>query len=138
LLTHHIFLLNVKKVFVGFSAFPWRPYGRVLGGGSAANSSHLKAIPVFDRLEDNELGKVYEICTFSKFQADEVIYKFGAASDDLFILLDGQLVAKSKAGIDIAYISPIGIVGEMGVLTDQPRSADVVALEEAVGFVITK
>ena len=100
--------------------------------------SHLKAIPVFDRLEDNELGKIYEICTFSKFQADEVIYKFGAASDDLFILLDGQLVAKSKAGVDIAYISPIGIVGEMGVLTDQPRSADVVALEEAVGFVITK
>ena len=89
-------------------------------------------------LEDNELGRIYEICTFSKFQADEVIYKFGAASDDLFILLDGQLVAKSKAGIDIAYISPIGIVGEMGVLTDQPRSADVVALEEAVGFVITK
>lgn len=138
MLTHHIFLLNIKKVFVGFSAFPCRPYDRVLGGSSTEILPISRRFLYLTGLEDNKLGKVYEICTFSKFQADEVIYKFGAASDDLFILLDGQLVAKSKAGIDIAYISPIGIVGEMGVLTDQPRSADIVALEEAVGFVLTK
>jgi CRP-like cAMP-binding protein len=99
---------------------------------------HLKGVPIFDRLVDDELEKIYNICDFKKFPADQVIYQFGAESDSLFILLDGRLVARTKAGLDIAYISPIGLVGEMGVLTDQPRSADVVALDEAIGFQISK
>ena len=52
--------------------------------------------------------------------------------------MDGQLVARTKTGLDIAYISPIGLVGEMGVITDEPRSADVVALDDAMGLTITK
>ena len=56
----------------------------------------------------------------------------------MYILLDGQLVARTKAGTDIAYISPIGLVGEMGVVTDEPRSADVVGLTESMGLEITK
>lgn len=69
---------------------------------------------------------------------DEQLYKFGTPSDDLFILLAGQLVVRAPTGQDIAYIPPIGIVGEMGVLTDEPRSADVFCMEEAMGFEITK
>lgn len=48
------------------------------------------------------------------------------------------MVARAPTGQDIAYISPIGIVGEMGVLTDEPRSADVFCMEEAMGFQINK
>lgn len=100
--------------------------------------AHLKAVPIFDRLTDEELAKIYSICDFERTAADATMYQFGAPSDDLFILLGGRLVARTKAGLDIAYISPIGLVGEMGVLTDQPRSADVVALEDSVGFKISK
>ncbi len=99
---------------------------------------HLKTIPMFERLTDGELQKIYGICTFKRVAADEKMYDFGTPSDDLFILLDGRLVARTKTGVDLAYISPIGIVGEMGVVTDEPRSADVVALEDAMGFQITK
>ncbi len=99
---------------------------------------HLKTIPIFDRLADEEIERIYEICIFKRFAADDLICKFGTPSEDLFILLDGRLVARTKAGVDIAYIPPIGLVGEMGVLTDQPRSADVVAFEDSMGFLITK
>lgn len=100
--------------------------------------NHLKAVPVFDRLTEDELARIYSICDLKRLSADEQLYKFGANSNDMFILLSGRLVARTKAGLDIAYISPIGLVGEMGVLTDQPRSADVVALEDAVGLTISK
>jgi CRP-like cAMP-binding protein len=40
--------------------------------------------------------------------------------------------------MDIAYITPVGLVGEMGVITDEPRSADVVGITEAMGLEITK
>jgi CRP-like cAMP-binding protein len=67
-----------------------------------------------------------------------MIYQFGTPSDSMFTLLDGQLVARTKTGMDIAYISPIGLVGEMGVITDEPRSADVIGITEAMGLEITK
>lgn len=99
---------------------------------------HLQGIPLFHRLTNEELGKIYGICTFRRLAADEQLYTFGTPSDDLFILLDGQLVARAPTGQDIAYIPPIGLVGEMGVLNDEPRSAHVIAMETAMGFLITK
>ena len=98
----------------------------------------IKTIPMFERLMDEEIEKIYRICTLTRYDAGEVIYEFGAPSDDLFILLDGRLVARTPTGVDIAHITPIGVVGEMGLIMDQPRSANVVALEDCVGFRITK
>lgn len=100
--------------------------------------THLMSIPFFDRLSEAEVEKIYSICRVAKYQADQVIYKFGTPSDGMFILLDGQLVARTKAGMDIAYISPIGLVGEMGVITDEPRSADVVGISDSMRLEITK
>jgi glutaminase len=99
---------------------------------------HLSTIPIFYRLTEDELVQIFSVCQLKRLTTDEQLYKFGTPSDDLFILLDGQLVARAPTGQDIAYIPPIGIVGEMGVLTDEPRSADVFCMEEAMGFQITK
>ena len=99
---------------------------------------HLKTIPIFDRLTTPEIERIYGLCAFNRFRPDDLIYKFGDPSDSLFVLLDGRVVARTKAGVDIAYISPVGVVGEMGVLTDEPRSADVVAFENVMGFEISK
>ena len=100
--------------------------------------SHLRAIPIFEHLDDDEVRKIYGICQVMRFEPDHVIYQFGHPSDRMFILLDGQLVARTKTGVDIAYISPIGLVGEMGVITDEVRSADVVTLDQSMGFQISK
>jgi CRP-like cAMP-binding protein len=99
---------------------------------------HLMTIPLFDKLSEEEVGRIYAICRLRKFAADEAIYQFGQPSADMLILLDGQIVARTRAGVDIAIISPVGLVGEMGVITDEPRSADVVAVSEGMAFQITK
>jgi CRP-like cAMP-binding protein len=98
----------------------------------------LRAIPIFEHLDDDEVRKIYGICQVMRFEPDHMIYQFGHPSDSVFILLDGQLVARTKTGVDIAYISPIGLVGEMGVITDEVRSADVVTLDQSMGFQISK
>ena len=99
---------------------------------------HLQDIPLFHRLTNEELAKIYNVCVFRRLESDEQLYTFGTSSDDLFILLDGRLVARAPTGQDIAYIPPIGLVGEMGVLTEEPRSAHVIAVEPSMGFLITK
>jgi CRP-like cAMP-binding protein len=99
---------------------------------------HLKTIPIFERLTTSEIQRIYSLCAFNRYRPDDLIYKFGDPSGSLFVLLDGQVVARTKTGVDIAYISPVGVVGEMGVLTDEPRSADVVAFDDVMGFEISK
>ena len=100
--------------------------------------AHLKSIPLFGGLNDGQLVKIYGICEYKAYPPDDFVCRFGAMSEDLFILLGGRLVARTKAGVDIAYIAPIGVVGEMGMFTNEPRSADVVAFEESIGFLIEK
>ena len=100
--------------------------------------THLKSVPLLGGLNDDQVTRIYGICEYTRYAADDLVCRFGALSEDLFILLDGRLVARSKAGVDIAYIAPIGVVGEMGMFTDEPRSADVVAFEDSIGFLIVK
>jgi CRP-like cAMP-binding protein len=99
---------------------------------------HLQTIPIFNRLTNEELAKIYSLCNFRRLTADEMLYKFGTPSDGMFILLDGRLLARAPTGQDIAHIPAIGLVGEMGVLTNEPRSADVICIEDAMGFQIKK
>jgi len=98
----------------------------------------IKTIPMFERLADEEIQRIYGICTLKRYGDNELMYEFGTPSDDLFILMDGRLVARTPTDVDIAHITPIGVVGEMGLIMDQPRSANVVALEDSMGFQISK
>jgi CRP-like cAMP-binding protein len=56
----------------------------------------------------------------------------------MLILCKGALMVQSEKGINVARIKPGECVGEMGVLTDTPRSARVVAVEDSLGLVIQK
>jgi len=47
----------------------------------------------------------------------------------MLILLSGHLSVRTSTGPEIAVIGNMGLVGEMGVLTDQPRSASVVTTQ---------
>jgi CRP-like cAMP-binding protein len=60
------------------------------------------------------------------------------SSDELLILLSGRLSIRSEAGDALANIEPGAPVGEMGVFTEQPRSASVIAMEAANGLRISK
>jgi len=100
--------------------------------------SLLQGIPMLERLSPDELQRIYGICRFKKYGPDDEICQFGEPSDSLFILLDGTLMARTATGVDIAQISPVGVVGEMGLIMDQPRSATVGVVTEAMGFEITK
>ena len=56
----------------------------------------------------------------------------------MFILLRGTLGVRTSADFELAQITPVGIVGEMGLITKAPRSAKVVAIDAVMGFLIYK
>lgn len=61
--------------------------------------------------------------------AGHVLMEEGGPSDCLYYLVRGE-VSIVKGEIEVLRIGEGGILGEMGILTDQPRSASVVAVTE--------
>ena len=56
----------------------------------------------------------------------------------MYILLSGELSVRTKDNTQIAKISPVEPVGEMGLFTDEPRSATLVATKDSSCFVLGK
>ncbi len=66
--------------------------------------------------------------------AGQTLFKTGEPGDALYLVLSGSLgvyVPNASGGLRLAAIIPHGeTVGEMGVISDQPRSANVVAIRD--------
>ena len=56
----------------------------------------------------------------------------------MYILIKGELIVTSAQGKEYSRIKPGGIVGEMGILTDKPRSASVVTATDCIVISINK
>jgi CRP-like cAMP-binding protein len=98
----------------------------------------IRGIPLFKGFTPPEAQKLLQVARLKKIKARQVVYERGDSSTEMLILSEGLLIVQSEKGINIARINPGECVGEMGVLTDAPRSARVIAVEESLGLVIRK
>ena len=98
----------------------------------------LQKTSVFKKLTLEQAKKLLHICEIRKYRAGEVLYKEGSPSTDMFILVSGQLIVRKGGRAVIAEIMPVSLVGEMGLITGQERSAQVVVYKDALGLAISK
>jgi CRP-like cAMP-binding protein len=91
----------------------------------------VRRIPIFRGFTPPQTDRVLEVC--EKFSAPKghCLFREGDSSTEMYILLNGHLRVVTATGAEIATIWEMGLVGEMGVLTDQPRSATVLADEDS-------
>ena len=87
----------------------------------------VEQIPVFKGLSPDRIQKVLDICSERSFKAGQMMCAAGDKSSELYVILSGNLSVKTEAGMELASIDRMGVVGEMGMLTNQPRSATVIA-----------
>jgi serine/threonine protein phosphatase PrpC len=88
----------------------------------------LRNIPLFENLTFIEMVKVLNILNIRRADAGETVIQEGRASDCFFIMLDGRAEVL-KAGRRLAELGKGDYFGEMGLIDDSPRSADVVVNE---------
>ena len=98
----------------------------------------VQRIPVFKGLSPEHLAKLSKVCAVRVYKADQVVCREEEKSSELFVILSGYLRITSAVGVEIALIKPMGVVGEMGVLTGRPRSATVIAAEDTQVLCISK
>lgn len=88
----------------------------------------LARIPMFQDLEPSQLRLLAFSATRLDVAAGDVLFLQGEASDAAYVILDGTAVIEVAAGGAAHEVARLGrdtVVGEMGVLTGEARSATV-------------
>ena len=88
----------------------------------------LKKIPIFNGLSPSQIQKVLSLCTTKSLQEKEVLFEKGSASEEMYVLLTGELSVKKADGTSITTIGPVTTVGEIGIITREPRNVTVEAI----------
>ncbi len=98
----------------------------------------LKKIPIFKGLSPSQIQKILGICEMKRFQSGEVVCARGTSSDDMQVLISGELGVMSEDGICLAALKPVTTVGEMGMIMRQQRAAQVEATQPSQAMEISR
>jgi CRP-like cAMP-binding protein len=91
----------------------------------------LKRVPLFSGLDRRELDLLAHQVKERRFPAGSVIMKEGSTGQGLFIIRDGA-VSVRRGDRALARLGPGEFFGELAVLDEGPRTADVVADTDTV------
>jgi CRP-like cAMP-binding protein len=92
----------------------------------------FKQLDLFQGFTDEHLNKVQEVARPVRFEAGDVIFQIGDASEAFFILKQGKVQVEIPLPEDenvISILNPVTIFGEVGLLEQKERSATVTAQE---------
>ena len=98
----------------------------------------VQKIAVFKGLDVKEVVLLLKVSHSTMFKPGQTIYKTGEPGDEMLVLLKGELNVTGPAGEVFATIGSGNAIGEMGLFTGQPRSANIVAVENSACLVIRK
>lgn len=82
----------------------------------------------FQTMPAEVLRRVLQKGTLLEVQEDTQLIKEGERDTDFYILLEGALEVLSDSKLILQLETPGDIIGEMAVISDAPRSADVIAV----------
>lgn len=97
-----------------------------------ANPKIVEKIPFFCRLSPNQIQQILHAGQITTYQPGQLLCKTGDKSTAMFILLAGELIVKDE-DLELARVKPVEIVGEMGLISGEPRCA---TLEVATGATV--
>jgi len=96
---------------------------------------------LFSTLDETGVERLVAIATSAKYIPNDTIVAVGQAADTFYVVVHGgvRVVAVGKEeGKEVARLGPGQFFGEMGILNDEPRTADVRAIGEVHCLVFEK
>ncbi len=88
----------------------------------------LRAAPLFASLSAEALLPVASLCQQVDLVSGQVLFEAGEVGDSMFVVASGCVLVKRGAEL-LARLGAGEVVGEMGALDLEPRSATVIASE---------
>jgi CRP-like cAMP-binding protein len=93
--------------------------------------NHLREVPLFSGLDDDELDAVGLAATELRFEAGKVLMREGEHAHEMLVVLEGTLEV-TRGGAHVADIGPGSFAGEMALLTRAHRNSTVTAKTDIV------
>lgn len=105
-------------------------------------SNTLRGVPLFSRLTDEELARVASLARERAYPRNSVILFEDDPGDALYVVVTGQvkvvLVGEDGREVILAVLGEGDFFGEMALIDDEPRSAHVIAMEDAKLLVLRR
>ena len=94
----------------------------------------LRRVPLFEGLKEEDLEAIAKVTITRSFSKDQVIILAEEEGDALFIIHTGQvkvsIVSEDGREVILSMLGEGAVVGELALLDEKPRSANVVATED--------
>ena len=90
------------------------------------DKGRLRAIPLFENLDDSDLQVIATFANETSFSAGDVLVREGDFSYELMAIEEGEAEV-NKGGETVATLGPGDFFGEVGVLNNEMRNATIVA-----------
>ena len=99
-----------------------------------STATFLRRVPLFDALGDSEIEALAELAFKRRFNKGQLIILMAEAGDSLFIIRSGQvkvsLIHEDGKEFILSLLSENEVFGELSLLDDRPRSANVTAMSQ--------
>ncbi len=106
------------------------PAPRALG---IAAAEALAATPLFSGLSQEALESLVAELTLVQLAPNEVLFHEGDPGDALYVIVEGEVAVQAEGPprVEMARLGPGSFIGEVALMTDQPRSATIAAVGDA-------
>jgi CRP-like cAMP-binding protein len=95
----------------------------------------LKGVPLFEGLTPQQLRRVAEVGVVRLFLEGATIVKLGEPGNAFYAILDGHALVVRERGRPLK-LGPGDFFGELSLIENAPRSADVIATDDVTVLVI--
>ena len=92
---------------------------------------------LFKNLKSPQIIKILGVAKSQKYSPFSAIFTKDRPSDSFIILIQGSIAIQHGNQV-IAQLNPFSIIGEMGILLGEPRSANVVSIDNTECLFISK
>ena len=96
----------------------------------------LMNLPLFRDMDVHQINHILEASSKRELPVGEVLCHPMTIDERLAVLVDGELRLESNEGEQLAEMVPFRVVGEMGVLTGQPRKTRVIAEKPSLVYML--